>query len=62
MPKWVVYGVIFLYAAFSPLPNDIILAVLALSNYSYRQFAPFLFLGDVTVALMLTYFGGTIWM
>lgn len=62
LPPYAVYIGVFLYAAFSPLPNDIMLAVLALSNYKYRQFAPFLFLGDMGIALTLTYFGGSFWM
>lgn len=59
-PSWMVYGGIFLYVAFIPVPNDILLAVLALSKYSYRQFAPFIFLGDLTVAVLLTTFGGSL--
>jgi hypothetical protein len=57
MPDWVVYFGIYLYAAFAPLPNDILLAVLALSSYSYRQFLLFLFLGDLTMTLILTHIG-----
>ena len=56
-PDWVVYLGVFLYAAFSPLPNDILLAVLALSSYSYRQFAWFLLAGDITIGLVLTHIG-----
>lgn len=54
MPHWVVYAGIFCYCAFAPIPNDILLAVLALSSYSYRQFAVFIFLGDMTMTLLLT--------
>ncbi len=53
-PSWVVYILIFLYTAFAPIPNDIVLALLAVSGYSYRQFAVFLLLGDLTMALLLT--------
>jgi hypothetical protein len=60
MPKWVVYGAIFLYSAVAPIPNDILLAVLALSSYSYRQFALALLLGDLTMTLLLTHLGGSI--
>jgi hypothetical protein len=56
-PKWMVYAGIFFFIAFVPIPNDILLAVLALSGYSYRQFALFLFLGDITMALLLTTVG-----
>ncbi len=58
MPPWIVYAGIYCYAAFMPIPNDILLAVLALSGYSYREFAVFLFLGDITMTLMLTNISG----
>lgn len=57
MPQWIVFLCVFAYAAFVPLPNDIMLAVLALSNYSYRQCAIFLLAGDLTMTLLLTHFG-----
>jgi uncharacterized membrane protein YdjX (TVP38/TMEM64 family) len=53
-PDWLVYTGVFLYSAFAPIPNDILLAVLALSGYSYRQFAPYLLLGDLTMTIILT--------
>ncbi len=56
-PAWTVYFALFVYIAVVPLPNDVLLAVLALSSYSYRQFVWILFIGDVTVALLLTYIG-----
>jgi hypothetical protein len=58
MPKWTVYLVIYCYAAFAPVPNDILLAVLALSKYEYRNFAVYLFLGDITMTLLLTTLSG----
>lgn len=54
-PDWLVYVGVFLYSAFAPLPNDILLAVLTVSRYSYRQFAPYLFAGDIVMALLLTH-------
>jgi hypothetical protein len=62
MPPWVVYMAIFLYSAFAPIPNDILLAVLALSGYNYREFAVFLFLGDMVMALLLTTIGANAYM
>jgi hypothetical protein len=53
-PSWIVYLGIFSYCAFAPFPNDVLLVVLALSGYSYREFAAFLLLGDITMALLLT--------
>jgi hypothetical protein len=54
VPPWMVYFGIYLYAAFMPIPNDLLLAVLALSGYRYREFLPFLLLGDLTMTLLLT--------
>jgi hypothetical protein len=62
MPPWIVYTAIFLYAAFAPIPNDILLAVLALSGYNYREFAVFLFLGDMVMTLLLTTIGANAYM
>lgn len=59
-PDWVVYAGIFLYVAFAPLPNDILLAVLVLSGYSYKQFALYLFLGDMTFTYLLTQVAGSV--
>lgn len=59
-PDWIVYTSVFLYAAFGPLPNDILLVALALSNYSYRKFAIFLLMGDMTISILLTVFGGSL--
>lgn len=59
-PDWLVYAGIFLYVAFAPIPNDILLAVLVLSGYSYRQFAFYLFLGDLTFTLILTNVAGSV--
>jgi hypothetical protein len=60
LPPWVVFLGVLLYASFAPLPNDVLLVVLALSSYPYRQFAVFLFAGDIIMALMLTHFGSAL--
>lgn len=59
-PDWIVYSGVYLYSAFMPIPNDILLAVLAVSGYSYRQFALYLFLGDMTATILLTHVAGSI--
>lgn len=59
-PDWLVYLGIVAYSAFSPFPNDILLAVLVVSGYSYRQFAPYLFVGDLTAMILLTHVAGAI--
>ena len=46
-PKFGVQIIIFLYAAISPFPNDIIMMVLGATKFKYKDFVFFLFLGDV---------------
>lgn len=53
-PSWIVFFCIYLYAGFAPVPNDLLLVVLVLSGYQYKEFAPFLFLGDLTAMILLT--------
>lgn len=53
-PDWLVYTIVFVCVAFLPVPNDILLAVLAVSGYRYKQFFLFLLAGDITMTLMLT--------
>lgn len=60
MPKSIVFLGVLCYSAFAPIPNDILLAVLALSGYQYRQFAVFLLAGDMIMAFLLTIFGAKI--
>ena len=59
MPTWLVFFSIYLYTGFSPIPNDILLAVLVLSGYEYKEFAPFIFLGDLTAMILLTTIAST---
>lgn len=59
-PDWLVFTVVYLYSAFAPVPNDLLLVVLVVSGYSYRQFAPYLLLGDLTGALVLAYVAGSL--
>jgi len=55
VPSKIVYAFVFVYSAFAPIPNDIILAALAISRMSFRKIAPFLFMGDITSTLLLAY-------
>ncbi|HYC83158.1 MAG TPA: hypothetical protein VEB60_01255 [Candidatus Paceibacterota bacterium] len=48
---------IFAYTAFAPMPNDVLLAVLAASSFSYRKFAWALLAGDLSMALLLSHLG-----
>jgi hypothetical protein len=55
VPDMLVYVAIFLFCAFGPIPNDVILAGLMVTGYEYKKFWPALLLGDVTFMLFLSY-------
>jgi len=55
VPDAVVYIGTYLFCAFGPIPNDVILAALVLTGYTYRRFWPALLLGDITFMLFLSY-------
>ena len=54
-PTIAVYPFVFVYSAFSPLPNDIILVVLAVAKTPFKNIAPFLFAGDIVSTIILAY-------
>lgn len=55
IPPVTVYIGIYLFCAFGPIPNDLILAALMLGGYEYRKFWPMLLAGDITFMLFLSY-------
>jgi hypothetical protein len=55
IPDPAVYIAIFLFCAFGPIPNDVILAALMISGYKYKKFWPVLLAGDVTFMLFLSF-------
>ncbi|MDB5260459.1 MAG: hypothetical protein JWN37_690 [Candidatus Nomurabacteria bacterium] len=57
MPAWFIYIFVFLYSAFAPIPNDIMLVSLAIGKTSFKKFAPYLFLGDIVSVIVLAYIG-----
>jgi membrane protein YqaA with SNARE-associated domain len=58
-PTWVTSAALFLYGAFVPLPNDLIIVPLALGHYPYRRMIFPLALGNIffniAIALLGTY-------
>ncbi len=54
-PDWVLYGFVFLYSGFMPIPNDVMLVTLAVGGTKFRKIAPYLFAGDIVSTLVLTY-------
>lgn len=55
MPVWLLFFTIYLYFGFSPLPNDLLIIVLVIARFKYRQVAPILFAGSITVAILTAY-------
>ncbi len=55
LPDWIVYSLVFLYSAFVPMPNDIMLVTLAISEYPFKKISPFLFIGDISSVILLAY-------
>ncbi len=55
IPDLLVYVSVFVFSAFTPIPNDLVLAALAFAGYRYRNFWPALLLGDITLTLLLSY-------
>jgi hypothetical protein len=53
LPNVFLFPSIFVYSAFVPFPNDIILFVLAVGRVPFKKIAPFLFAGDITFTLLL---------
>jgi hypothetical protein len=55
VPAPIVYILIFLFCAFGPIPNDLILGALVVAGYEYRKFWPALLAGDIAMMLMLSH-------
>lgn len=57
VPSWALGMSIYIYCALSPIPNDVMLAALACSGIHGRSIAPYVFLGDISSALLWAYIG-----
>jgi hypothetical protein len=55
VPDWAVYTFVFFYSAFAPIPNDIMLATLAIGKYSFKKVMPYLFAGDILLVILMAY-------
>jgi hypothetical protein len=59
-PQWVVLIAVYICIGLTPMPNDIVMIILALSGYRYIQIAPVLFAGGITIAMIVANIGN-IW-
>lgn len=55
MPNWMLYLVVFMYSAFFPTPNDLLLVALAFSGIPFKKIALYLFAGDIVSTLLVVY-------
>lgn len=55
LPNFLVYIGVYLFCAFGPIPNDVIMGVLIIGGYKYRKVWPAILAGDVTFMLFLSY-------
>lgn len=54
-PKWLTPLVIYFYIGFTPLPNNLLTGSLAIAGYPFRKIVTPLFLGDITLPLLIVY-------
>ncbi len=50
-----VYTFVFLFAAFIPIPNDILMVALGFLNYKYSRIIPLVILGNVTLITLIAF-------
>lgn len=64
LPRFAVFGGTYAYMGLSPLPNDVLMVVLALSKYPFWQLAPCMVAGNITLICVVSYaaIGGGTWL
>lgn len=55
MPNPVVYLGVYLFCAFGPIPNDVMMTFLIIGGYEYKKVWPAFLAGDITFMLFLSY-------
>jgi len=56
-PRWAVILFIFFLLGFTPMPNDVLMIILALTGFTYRELILAFLGGSLCVALIATHFG-----
>lgn len=54
-PPWLLNLFVFVYSGFFPIPNDVMLATLAVGKTNFRKIAPYLFAGDLISTIIIAY-------
>lgn len=60
-PEWQIFLIIYFFLGFTPVPNDILMIVLAVAGYKYIKFSPYLLLGNITLAVIMANLGDKLW-
>lgn len=55
LPRAVLYLGVYLFCAFGPIPNDIMMSFLIIGGYEYKKVWPVFLAGDITFMLFLSY-------
>lgn len=55
LPRWGVYIFTFLYSAFVPLPNDILMIALGVLQYKYRYIIPCVIIGNIVLLSLVAH-------
>lgn len=53
LPNWGVYVFTFLYAAFVPIPNDILMITLGILKFKYNRIIPIIIAGNITLLTLI---------
>ena len=53
LPHWGVYLFTFIYAAFAPTPNDILMITLGILKFNYKKIIPIIILGNITLLTLI---------
>ena len=55
-PSWIIPAIVYVYAAFTPFPNEFITVSVGLCGTRYRKIALPLLLGNITVTILIASF------
>ncbi|MBD3313662.1 hypothetical protein GF345_04430 [Candidatus Woesearchaeota archaeon] len=53
--RWLIPIVTYIYVAFTPFPNNVLIGALAVTGYRFRKLLPPLLLGDLTLPLVVSF-------
>ncbi|MEX0918660.1 MAG: hypothetical protein WDZ85_01710 [Candidatus Paceibacterota bacterium] len=54
-PEWLVLAATYVYLSFTPLPNDLLIIILAMIGVSLRRLWPVILAGSLTIVTLTAY-------